>query len=284
MGDLETVLQFEDRASLFTEAYVHDGTITMIVQTHAGDFSDWRVWTIKSTDNAHTWSEPEPFELLPRRTFIWNRCVTSWGEWVLPFQTYDTMEDPIPAPHKDGSFKRAESGALVSSDEGRTWQLSNRVGPTSGWAENNIVELSDGRLVMFIRADGTGCLSRSESTDRARIWSAPMPTDIPNPGTRFRLYRLSGGRIALLHNPNSRTSHPNSKRQCQVARNPLALWISDDDMQTWAYQRILTNFPGMLAYPDGVVDENEKYVHFTFDYNRHDVIYIGAKLPEVRKP
>ncbi|MHC4884659.1 MAG: sialidase family protein [Planctomycetota bacterium] len=38
-------------------------------------------------------------------------------------------------------------------------------------------------------------------------------------------------------------------------------------------------FDGMLAYPDGVVDEREEYLHFAFDYNRHDVIYYGAKLP-----
>ena len=42
---------------------------------------------------------------------------------------------------------------------------------------------------------------------------------------------------------------------------------------------MLTDFPGMLPYPDGVVDEDERYVHFVFDYNRHNVIYWGAQLP-----
>jgi len=28
-----------------------------------------------------------------------------------------------------------------------------------------------------------------------------------------------------------------------------------------------------------VVDATERYVHFVFDYNRHDVIYWGAELP-----
>jgi hypothetical protein len=36
----------------------------------------------------------------------------------------------------------------------------------------------------------------------------------------------------------------------------------------------------MLAYPDGVVDQDERYLHFAFDYNRHDVIYWGAELPK----
>jgi len=51
-------------------------------------------------------------------------------------------------------------------------------------------------------------------------------------------------------------------------------------MGTWGYRRELTDFPGMLAYPDGVVDGDEGAVHFAFDYNRHDVIYWGAALPE----
>jgi len=58
-------------------------------------------------------------------------------------------------------------------------------------AENNVVELSDGRLVMLIRADSTGYLKHSESLDRGCSWSMPELTKIPNPGTKFRLHRLS---------------------------------------------------------------------------------------------
>ena len=50
-------------------------------------------------------------------------------------------------------------------------------------------------------------------------------------------------------------------------------------MQTWQHRRTLIDFPGQLQYPDGFVDADEKYVHFAFDYNRHDLIYVGAKLP-----
>ncbi len=84
----------------------------------------------------------------------------------------------------------------------------------------------------------------------------------------------------LVHNPNAATSHPNSKPMAMLNRSPLALWVSDDDMETWGSRRVLTDFPGMLAYPDGQVDADERFVHFAFDYNRHDVIYWGARLPE----
>ena len=264
----ETVLRFEDHACTLTEVLVRGQEIQIMVNIHLGFFEDWRNLVLVSQDAGRTWDVPVPFAPLPRRGFIRNFCVSTWGEWFLPFQTYDTMPDPAPSPLHDGSHKFARNGVFISGHEGRTWTRSNDIGPVAGWAENNIVELRDGRMVMFIREDyGRGCIMRSESGDRGRTWSPPAPTDIPNPGSKFRLHRLRSGRIILIHNPNSRV------------RNPLALWASDDDMKTWPHKRVLADFPGALQYPDGFVDEDEGYVHFAFDYNRHDLIYVGAKLP-----
>ncbi|MFZ4778219.1 MAG: hypothetical protein ACOYM3_22840, partial [Terrimicrobiaceae bacterium] len=94
-----------------------------------------------------------------------------------------------------------------------------------------------------------------------------------------RLFLLRDGRIILIHNPNP------SRKGCtattnQPNRNPLAMWISDDGMKSWGYRRILTDFPGSHSYPDGFVDDKEEYVNFTFDYNRHDLIYWGAEIPK----
>jgi len=161
------------------------------------------------------------------------------------------------------------NGVLISDDEGATWSKSDLVGPQKVWNENNLVESRDGRLMMLCRADATGRLSYSESEDRGQTWSAWGETDIPNPGTKLRLFRLSDGRIVLVHNPNGTPG----------VRNPLAIWVSDDDMQTWASKRTITNFPGQLSYPGGVVSEDERYVHFAFDYNRHDLIAVSAEIP-----
>ena len=266
----EKVLRYDDRACLLSEVIIHGQEIRIIAESHLGRFEDWRVMVLTSRDNGDTWDEPVPFTPMPRRAFMRNLYVSTWGEWFLPFQSYDTMPDATVSPLKDGSFKQALNGVLISDDEGRTWTKSADIGPTAGWAENNVVELRDGRLIMLVRADGSGHIKRSESTDRGRTWSPAGPTDIPNPGTKFRLHRLCTGRIALVHNPNPK---------CGV-RNPLALWTSDDDMTTWSHKRVLTDFPGQLQYPDGFLDEEEGYVHFAFDYNRHDLIYVGAKLPE----
>ncbi len=273
----ETVLRYDDRACTLTEVLVQGREVRIWVNIHRGFFEEWRNYVITSRDAGRTWDAPAPFDPLPRRGFVRNFYAATWGESFLPFQSYDTVPDPAVSPLRDGSHKLARNGVLISGDEGRTplsaprrgaWTRSADTGPVAGWAENNVVELRDGRMVMFIREDhGRGCIMRSDSGDRGRTWSPPAPTDIPNPGSKFRLHRLRSGRIILIHNPNPR------------ARNPLALWASDDDMKTWPHKRVLTDFPGALQYPDGFVDEDEGCVHFTFDYNRHDLIYVGAKLP-----
>lgn len=263
------VLRYPDKACLLSEVCLAGDEIRIMGVTHGGYFERWRNVVITSKDSGKTWSEAVPFEPLPRRTFVRNLYVSTWGEWFLPYQTYDTVDEPDVSPLKDKSFRKALNGVLISQDGGTTWTDSKRTGPISGWAENNIVELRDERMVMLIRADGKGYLLRSESRDRGRTWSSPKPSDIPNPGSKFRLFRLSTGRIVLVHNACGKPG----------LRNPLALWASDDDMATWAHQRVITDFPGQLQYPDGVVDERDGFVHFAFDYNRHDLIYVGAKLP-----
>jgi predicted neuraminidase len=254
---------------MFAEAFVSRSEVRLLGFSHLGRFEDWRVFTMTSTDSGRTWTPPAEFPPLPRRAWPQARCVASWGEWLIPFISYEPSGDTSASPMDDGAVSRAFNGVLISGDQGHTWNRSGQTGPTAGWAENTVVELTDGALAMLVRADGTGHLLRSDSTDRGRTWSPPRPSGIPNPGTRCRLLRLADGRIVLLHNP------------CPTAgvRNPLAMWVSDDDMRTWPWRRVLTDFPGDLRYPDGFADEQEGFVHLAFDYNRHDVIYWAAELP-----
>jgi predicted neuraminidase len=277
-GEMETVFRPEGEAAVLTEVLLHNGVITAFVHTHDGGLGRWRNWTIRSADGGRAWTAPDLFDPLPRRAYVRNLYRATWGEWYLPYQYYEAPGDPDVPVTCDGSFENMWIGALISADEGATWAEGGRV-RSALWAENGVVELHDGRMVMLNRRDGTGCLWHSESADRGRSWKGPNRTGIPNPGSKFMLRRLTDGRVVLIHNPNPATAHPNSKRCAQCNRNPLALWVSDDDMQTWSHQRIVVDFPGMVAYPDGVVSEDERMVHFAFDYNRHDIIYWGAVLP-----
>ncbi len=263
---------------------------TLFFSTHAQTWGrDWRSWMIRSDDNCRTWSKPEA---VPGRlgtfTFIRNHIVTRDGRIVVPFQHYEGPPPGTPPPPPEekpwlGALRHYVSnprnGVLMSTDGGKTWTEHGniRISPDDryhGWAENNIAELSDGRIAMIIRADKLGGhLYYVESKDGGKTWpDFAVPTEIPNPGSKATLYPLSGDTVAMLHNPNSQH------------RSPLALWISFDGMKTWPYQRVLvpesTDGPtGNLNYPDGFVSPDKQWLHFAYDDNRHRAVVYSAKLP-----
>ena len=108
----EEVLKLDDRGCLLSEVTVIDRTITIYGHSHQGFFEDWQCFTITSSDEGQSWSEPEPFGPTPRRTFQRNLYRSSWGTWYLPFQSYDVTNAPSSSHLKDGSFaKGRERGA-----------------------------------------------------------------------------------------------------------------------------------------------------------------------------
>lgn len=266
-----------------SEVMVRGGRCMMFVATHDGTFGDWKEWTTHSDDKGKTWSPLEPAPgRLHHRTFIRNHIVTRDGRLLLPFQHYIRVRPPVQISNGRTFSAPVEprNGVLISEDGGRTWTEHGNVRLTPddhdhhAWAENNIVELSDGRIAMIIRADGLGgVLYAAESTDGGRTWPEfARKTHIPNPGSKATLYGLGGDTVALLHNPNARH------------RSPLALWISFDGMKTWPYRRVLVaescDGPNeRLNYPDGFISADRQYLHFAFDDNRHRAVYVGAKLP-----
>lgn len=257
----------DTRALVPTELMVHDGRCTLYFATHDGTFGGWKSWSVTSDDSCKSWGAPQPLPgRLHDRTFIRNHIVARDGRLLLPFQHYEDAPRSAPV-----------NGVLISTDGGQTWSEHGNIRLTEnrayqGWAENNIVELLDGRIAMIIRADGLGgVLHQAESTDGGLTWPAfATKTGIPNPGSKATIYGLGGDSVALLHNPNPKT------------RSPLALWISFDGMKTWPYQRILRgDLKGRFNYPDGFVSADKRWLHFAFDHNRDKAILVSARLPEI---
>ncbi len=254
---------------------------TLFFSTHSKHWAnDWRSWFLQSDDSFKTWGKPSPIPgRLSNRTFIRNHIVTQDGRIMVPFQHYI---GPDHEQHKEPlarRFTNPRNGVLISSDGGQTWSEHGNIRLTPndnyfGWAENNLAELSDGRIVIIIRADGLGgLLYKAESADGGKTWPEfASITQIPNPGSKATLYKLGGDAVALLHNPNSRH------------RSPMALWISFDGMKTWPYQRVLQaescdGPKGRMNYPDGFVSRDRQWLHFAFDDNRHRAVHYSAKLP-----
>ena len=186
----------------------------------------------------------------------------------------------------------SRNGVLISADGGKTWSEHGDIrlpipDNTHLWAEPAIVEPTKGRIVMLVRpewgAGGKGSgkdsggaelsLYRAESNDGGLTWpDVAEKTDIPNPSSKVALFLLAENTVAMLHNPNP------------VHRSPLALWISFDGMKTWPYRRKIvaesTDGPnGSLNYPEGYVSADKKWLYFAFDNNRHQAVFVKAKLP-----
>ncbi|MFA6546562.1 MAG: FAD-dependent oxidoreductase [Limisphaerales bacterium] len=276
-----------------TELLVRGGRSTLFFSTHSQTWGrDWQSWFMHSDDSCRTWSRPEPVPgRLGKFTFIRNHIVARDGRILIPFQHYvgPPPGTPPPAPEEKPWHKtlfhyvsNPRNGVLVSSDGGRTWSEHGNVRLTTddryhGWAENNIAELSDGRIAMIIRADRLGgVLYYAESKDGGKTWPEfAVKTDIPNPGSKATLYPLGGDTVAMLHNPNPKH------------RSPMALWISFDGLKTWPYRRVLVpescDGPrGAMNYPDGFVSADRQWLHFAFDDNRHRAVHYSAKLPPLK--
>lgn len=182
---------------------------------------------------------------------------------VLPLGSQDALLFEY-GEHWAADNHRFVCGALLSDDEGATFRLRGylRGGLHGHLIEPRVVELSDGRMAMLIRSQRDGRLWRSESSDVGETWTDPIRTDIPNPGAKIGLLRASDGRICLLHNPVEFNG------KVFGGRNPLALWISDDDMATWQAKVTLVKSQdptGNVNYPDGFLDEEKGELVFVWE-------------------
>ena len=155
-------------------------------------------------------------------------------------------------------------GVMLSDDQGKTFRLRGYVlgGLHGHLIEPRVVELSDGTVAMLIRSQRDGRLWRSESRDRGESWSAAVRTEIPNPAAKVNVLRARDGRIFLIHNPSGHGG------EIMGGRNPLSLWISEDNMQTWPVRidLIRDRRPGAsLNYPDGFLDEEAGVIRFLWE-------------------
>ena len=136
-----------------------------------------------------------------------------------------------------------------SDDEGRTWKRDETpITPTTKrkltLQENGVVELTDGRLWMYMRtAHGSqyGCWS----TDRGLHWSEPQPTPLASPCSPATVGRCPwSGRLACVWN-DYRGDHSFTPPH----RTPLCLATSSDEGRTWGKSVALESDPkGSFCY------------------------------------
>lgn len=200
-----------------------------------------------STDESATWGAPMT-------------CITDEvGYYVLNNDRVIQLKNgrlvaPVCLHWVKGESKADWQGMVMcylSDDSGKTWRRSKTAqkgydvaGKRITTQEPGVVELKDGRVMMFIRASG-GCQYLAYSSDGGDTWSAPVASDIKSPVSPASIKRLpSTGDLLLVWN-----DHANIPAYLRNRRVPLSTAISKDDGKTWQKIKVLEGNPqGWYCY------------------------------------
>jgi sialidase-1 len=121
-----------------------------------------------SDDEGRTWSAPLDLTAIARDFAdpAWRASIPGPGGAI------QTRAGRLLVPMWKAPF---ENFALFSDDHGQTWERSALVPDPEGGNENQLVELSDGRLLMDIRQNRGPRRWFSGSADGGRTWSPHRP-------------------------------------------------------------------------------------------------------------
>lgn len=172
------------------------------VEKHVGDQS-WHLYHRFTDDAGKSWSEPQEVgHMIGCRS---NGIRLSTGELILP----------VIAPSSRVRGEDPRAGVLKSNDSGETWHLAGRLKCGAGVEEPTVAELLSGELLIALRTLG-GHLWTAMSGDKGESWREAVEHDIEAACASHNLFRISDGRVILVHDEDP--SH----------RTPLTIRITED--------------------------------------------------------
>jgi len=213
-----------------------------------------------SDDDGKSWSKPVCISDTARLD-DWRWYATGPGTGIQIKRGKYAGRLIIPCDHsytetRDNVFKRFNkygygSHVIYSDDHGGTWQISKPITP--GCNENQVVELSDGSLMMNMRSySGKQCRAVSISKDGGQNWSEITndPALIePVCQAGMIAYNYANNNLILFSNPADKKS-----------RVRMTVRLSFDDGRTWPVSKVLHEGPA--AYSCLAVLENGEIACF----------------------
>lgn len=210
----------------------------------AGTSEDSRtVWLMKSTDDGATWSAPIEITTSVKRP-EWTWYATGPG---IGIQTR-AGRLVVPANHAEAGTGVHRSHILYSDDGGRHWTIGATA--DAGTNESQVVELSDGRLMLNMRnhppkPENLRMVAISADGGRTLAPARPDPRLVEPPAQASLIATPGGGRSLVFANPAS------------ARRERFTVRVSDDDGATWPAARVLHEGPAayssLAALDDGSV-------------------------------
>ena len=196
-----------------------------------------------SDDQGRTWSEPLDLTAVARDLSdpTWRASVPGPGGAI------QTRQKRLVVPMWKAPFA---TFTMFSDDHGRTWTRGQFVPGTQGGDENQVVELSDGRLLMDIRQEQGAHRWLAESDDGGASWKEPRPGLTAKPVAcaieRFPRLGAAGDRPGLLW---TGPKGPDRRR--------LILQTSFDDGKTLGHERLISDqyaaYSDLTVLNDGTV-------------------------------
>lgn len=195
-----------------------------------------------SSDEGRTWSETthvSPQDKPGYRVLNNDRVVQlKSGRLVVPVATHYL-------PGWPGWQDSAQIHCYLSDDAGATWRSGRGTLESELLAqEPGVVELTDGRLMMYCRS--RDCQLVSHSTDDGETWSdlkrSNIPQPVPSPASVERI--PSTGDLLLVWNNGD-----DSLAKLKPGRRPFTTAISRDEGATWEHvQNIGADPEGWYCY------------------------------------
>ncbi len=196
-----------------------------------------------SDDEMRSWSDPRTLVDVPGYYVLNNDRVTQLqsGRLVAPLSHHGL-------PDEDDFGSRVL--CYYSDDNARTWQRSRSVltcdaqGEPVGPQEPGLIELRDGRLMMFARTR-LGCQYVAYSSDRGDTFTTLAPSNIRSPLSPASIKRIPAtGDLIMLWNDQFDPDQPMAG-----PRTPFNVAVSEDDGNTWVHKKTLADDPdGWYCY------------------------------------
>lgn len=242
-----------------------DGTVWLFYVNRYGDtWSNSRIKGKVSKDGAKTWSDSFMLTFEEGTMVRGQPIVLNDGDYLLPVY-HETGHDTELVGSDTTSF------FLRYNPKDKTWKESSRIRSSKGNLQAQVVQLTDDKLVCYIRRGGgyepttDGYLIRAESNDGGWTWSEGKDTKFPNPNAAIDFIKLANGHLVLVYNDNMND------------RTPLTIAISTDNDKSYPHRRNIGTGDNTFAYPyaiqtrDGKIhvicttDGRTTILHFAFD-------------------
>lgn len=206
-----------------------------------------------SADEAKTWSEPITCITDKKGYFVLNNdrvIQLESGRLLMAVALHKTPDEGV-------WHNKAKLYSYYSDDNGQSWKSGDEVPTPTGLItqEPGIIELKDGKILMFIRTNG-GVQYFSYSVDKGITWSAAKPSKLASPLSPASIKRIpkTGDLLAVWNNNDG------SIDSTKGERTPLSLAISKDEGISWE------NVKNIETDPDGW------YSYIAIHFNDDDVL------------